>query len=133
WPGLGGALAICGNRSCLLLARSTYPDGSPANIPATPTTRQNQRSGWCALNIATVPIIQATPRMKRKSAANLYALEVIVWNACRTQKVSDGSQPPMTFESSLSETAGSCPLHRVIMLRGHSAASGDVARQKSPR
>jgi len=30
----------------------------------------------------------------------------------RTQKVSDGSQPPMTFDLSLSESAGSRSLHR---------------------
>src|SRR5204863_3573491 len=29
-------------------------------------------------------------------------------------KVSDGSQPPLTFESSLSETAGSRSLHRLV-------------------
>ena len=44
---------------------------------------------------------------------------IVMGELRRTKKVSDGSQPPMTFDLSLSESAGSRSLDRLVRLSRH--------------
>ena len=68
-------------------------------------------------------VIDATqvPRHKSKNLlSEPSALSIAVLSACMPNaKVSDGSQPPMTFDLSLSESAGSRSLHRLVRCSLH--------------